>query len=218
MILYDYCRSSASYRVRIALNLKQLPYQQVAINLVNTEQRSANHRDRNNQQLVPVLSDNGVELTQSLAICEYLDEDYPHTHALIEGTPAQRSTIRAFAQAIACEIHPLNNLRVLKYLTNEMAIDEAKKLQWYQHWVDTTFSALEAQLVQTRLDKNMAQTKFCFGEQPSLADVCLVPQIFNARRFNVDMSAYPMLSAIDQHCQELASFAAAHPAKQPDFK
>ncbi|NRA55597.1 MAG: maleylacetoacetate isomerase [Gammaproteobacteria bacterium] len=211
MILYDYCRSSASYRVRIALNLKQIPYQQIAINLVTGEQCSASHTQRNAQQLVPAIDDNGVKLTQSLAICEYLDEAYFQTHQLIYGNAAQRSEIRAFALAIACETAPVNNLRVLKYLVAEMAVDEDKKLQWYQHWVNTTFTALEAQLA-----ARTVQSTFCFGELPSLADVCLIPQIFNAKRFHIDMSAYPILSEIDRQCQRIAAFAKAHPDQQAD--
>jgi len=211
MILYDYYRSSASYRVRIALNLKALPYQQVSVNLVATEQCSAEHQQLNTQQLVPVLTDNGVKLTQSLAICEYLDEAYFQTHQLIYGNAVQRSEIRAFALAIACETHPVNNLRVLKYLVAEMAADEDKKLQWYQYWVNTTFSALELQLAGRKV-----QSTFCFGEQPSLADVCLIPQIFNAKRFKVDMTVYPILSEIDRQCQLLEPFVKAHPDQQAD--
>ena len=211
MILYDYCRSSAAYRVRIALNLKQLNYQQQSVNLLESAHTGAEHQQRNSQKLVPVLSDQGVQLSQSLAICEYLDEAYPDSFQLVTGTPVERAKIRAFAQAIACEVHPVNNLRVLKYLVAQMGADEAQKMQWYHHWINTTFSALEQQLSQ-----RSHQSTFCFSQQPGLAEVCLIPQIFNARRFKIDMQVYPLLSAIDQRCQALASFASAHPAEQPD--
>ncbi len=211
MILYDYCRSSAAYRVRIALNLKTFSYQHQSVNLLKSSHTDDEHAQRNSQKLVPVLSDQGVEISQSMAICEYLDEAYPDTHPLVTGSPVERAKIRAFAQAIACEIHPVNNLRVLKYLVSELNADEAQKLAWYQHWVNTTFTALEAQLAA----KEQTST-FCFGEQPTLADVCLIPQVFNAKRFNVDMSAYPLISQIDEACQQLKAFSDAHPAVQPD--
>jgi len=211
MILYDYCRSSAAYRVRIALNLKQLDYQQQSVNLLESAHTGTEHQKRNTQKLVPVLSDQGVQLSQSLAICEYLDEAYPESLQLVTGTPVERAKIRAFAQAIACEVHPVNNLRVLKYLVSKMGADEAQKMQWYHHWINTTFSALEQQLSQRGNNST-----FCFSEEPGLAEVCLVPQVFNARRFKLDMQAYPLLNAIDQRCQELASFTSAHPAQQPD--
>ena len=135
MILYDYCRSSAAYRVRIALNLKELSYEQVPVNLVSGEHREAIHQERNPQALVPVLEDQGVQITQSLAICEYLDEAYPRSIALVRGTPVEKAQQRSFAQAIACDIHPVNNLRVLQYLVGEMGADEEKKMQWYHHWI-----------------------------------------------------------------------------------
>lgn len=210
MILYDYCRSSAAYRVRIALNLKGLDYQQQPINLVSGEQRSAAHCQRNSQGLVPVLEDNGVQISQSLAICAYLDEAYPTTAPLLQGSAAEKAAQHAFALAIACDIHPLNNLRVLQYLVAEMGVTETDKMQWYHHWISTTFAALEQQLAERRQPGT-----FCLSEQPSLADICLVPQMFNARRFKVDLDPYPLLVAVDQHCQQLPVFAAAHPDKQP---
>lgn len=211
MILYDYCRSSAAYRVRIALNLKGLDYQHQSINLLEAGNTSEEHYQRNTQKLVPVLEDNGVQLSQSMAICEYLDEAYPQTLQLVTGSATERARIRAFSQAIACEVHPVNNLRVLKYLVGELKADESQKIAWYQHWVNTTFSALEESLA--RRDQ---ASDFCCSNSPSLADVCLIPQIFNANRFNVDMSQYPLLSQIDQNCQQLPAFSQAHPSLQPD--
>ena len=210
MILYDYCRSSAAYRVRIALNLKELSYEQVPVNLVSGEHREAIHQERNPQALVPVLEDQGMQITQSLAICEYLDEAYPRSIALVRGTPVEKAQQRSFAQAIACDIHPVNNLRVLQYLVGEMGVDEEKKMQWYHHWIHKTFAALE-----TILENREEQTDFCFAQQPTLADVCLAPQVFNANRFNLDMSAYPLITQINDHCQSLDAFAKAHPNLQP---
>ncbi|SIS75375.1 maleylacetoacetate isomerase [Neptunomonas antarctica] len=210
MILYDYCRSSAAYRVRIALNLKGFEYDQVAVNLVSGEHREEPHLTRNAQALVPVLEDNGVQLTQSLAICEYLDEAYPDSYPLLSGIPFERAAQRAFAQAIACDIHPVNNLRVLQYLVNEMGVDAEKKMQWYHHWIHQTFIALEV-----ALKKRPKQTVFCCGDQVTIADVCLVPQVFNAHRFEVDMSGYPLISAINHRCIEMEAFAKAHPGLQP---
>ena len=144
MILYDYCRSSAAYRVRIALNLKGLEYQQIPVNLVSGEQREAEHLSRSTQGLVPVLEDKGVQLMQSLAICEYLDDAYSKTTPLLSSDPVLKARQRAFAQAIACDIHPINNLRVLQYLTGDMGVSDEGKMQWYHHWIHKTFTALEA--------------------------------------------------------------------------
>jgi len=211
IILYDYCRSSAAYRVRIALNLKNFKYQQQSVNLLDSAQTSTLHQQRNTQKLVPVLCDNDVKISQSMAICEYLDEAYPDSPQLVTGTAVERAKIRSFSQAIACEIHPLNNLRVLKYLVSEIGATEEQKLQWYHHWINSTFCALEQQLSQ-----RSNNSTFCFTDQPGLAEACLIPQVFNARRFNIDMHDYPLLMAIDQQCQALPAFAKAHPGNQPD--
>ncbi|WP_445156485.1 maleylacetoacetate isomerase [Halomonas sp. E14] len=209
--LYGYFRSSAAYRVRIALNLKGLAYEQVAVNLVKGEQRAEENLARNPQGLVPVLeTDDGTRLTQSLAICEYLEERHPEP-ALLPADPASRARVRSLAQLVACEIHPLNNLKVLKYLVHELKLDEAAKLAWYRHWIAEGFTALEA-----RLAGEAATGAFCHGDSPSLADVCLVPQVFNAERFECDLSAYPTIRRIAERCRAMEAFAKAAPGEQPD--
>ncbi|MDC7716937.1 maleylacetoacetate isomerase [Vogesella sp. DC21W] len=207
--LYGYFRSSAAYRVRIALNLKGLAYRQAPVSLVKAEQRSADFLALNPQGLVPALQDGSVLLTQSLAICEYLDEAYPDSVQLLPDDPAQRARVRAVAQAIACDIHPVNNLRILNYLKTELGQDEAARNTWYRHWVEEGFHALEQQLTATA-------GQYCFGGTVTLADVCLLPQVFNAQRFNVDMALYPRLAAITDALAELPAFADAHPSRQPD--
>lgn len=208
-VLYGYFRSSAAYRVRIALNLKGLAYRQAPVSLVKAEQRSADFLALNPQGLVPALQDGDVLLTQSLAICEYLDEAYPDTVQLLPADPAQRAHIRAVAQAIACDIHPVNNLRILNYLKTELGQDEAARNTWYRHWVLEGFAALEQQLA-------ASAGQYCFGDSITLADVCLLPQVFNARRFNVDMAPYPRLAAIADALAAVPTFADAHPSRQPD--
>ena len=208
-ILYGYFRSSAAYRVRIALNLKGLAYRQAPVSLVKAEQRSADFLALNPQGLVPALQDGEVLLTQSLAICEYLDDAYPDTVQLLPADPVLRARVRAFAQAIACDIHPVNNLRILNYLKTELGQDEAARNSWYRHWVQEGFAALEQQLA-------ASAGQFCFGDNITLADVCLLPQVFNAQRFNVDMAPYPRLAAIAENLAALSAFADAHPSSQPD--
>lgn len=209
--LYGYFRSSAAYRVRIALNLKGLAYDQAPVNLVKGEQRGEEYLARNPQGLVPALvTDDGARLTQSLAICEYLDERYPEP-ALLPADAAGRARVRALAQAVACEIHPLNNLRVLKYLTGELGVDEATKMTWYRHWVTEGFAALEAQL-----SREAGSGDFCHGDTPGLADLCLVPQVFNAERFECDLAPYPRIRRIVANCRALDAFAQAAPEAQPD--
>lgn len=209
--LYGYFRSSAAYRVRIALNLKGLAYDQAPVNLVKGEQRGEEYLARNPQGLVPALvTDDGARLTQSLAICEYLDERYPEP-ALLPADAAGRARVRALAQAVACEIHPLNNLRVLKYLTGELGVDEATKMTWYRHWVSVGFAALE-----TQLSREAGSGDFCHGDAPGLADLCLVPQVFNAERFACDLAPYPRIRRIVANCRALDAFARAAPEAQPD--
>ncbi|WP_092844986.1 maleylacetoacetate isomerase [Modicisalibacter xianhensis] len=213
MKLYGYFRSSAAYRVRIALNLKGLAYEQVAVNLVNGEQRGEDNLDRHPQGLVPTLeTEDGTRLTQSLAICEYLDERYLET-PLLPADAEGRARVRALAQMIACEIHPLNNLKVLKYLTGDLGLGEDAKLAWYRHWIRDGFEALEVMLA-----SSPATGTFCHGDAPTLADACLIPQVFNARRFECDLSDYPTLRRIAEHCDTLEAFQQAAPSVQPDAR
>lgn len=209
--LYGYFRSSAAYRVRIALNLKGLDYDQIPVNLVKGEQRGGEQLARNPQGLVPslVLDDSSV-VNQSLAICEYLDEVHPEP-ALLPVDPLARARVRALAQSVACEIHPLNNLRVLKYLVGKLGADETAKLAWYRHWIAEGFTALEATL---STDSNTGD--FCHGDTPTLADICLVPQVYNAERFECDLSVYPAIQRIAANCRSLPAFEKATPDVQPD--
>ena len=208
MRLYDYWRSSAAYRVRIALNWKGLTYEQVSVDLRAGAQRTPDFLEINPQGLVPVLEDDGVRLTQSLPILNYLEERYPEPALLPKDAPG-RATSRAIAVAIACEIHPLNNLRVLKYLERELGLGEAQRLTWYRHWVAEGLGAIEAMLARSAGD-------FCVGDAPSLADVCLVPQVYNARRYQCDLEPYPTIRRLDERCRELEPFAKAAPERQPD--
>ncbi|MDC7702118.1 maleylacetoacetate isomerase [Vogesella indigofera] len=207
--LYGYFRSSAAYRVRIALNLKGLAYAQAPVSLLRGEQRSADYLALNPQGLVPALLDNGVLLTQSLAICEYLDEAYPDSARLLPDGAVLRARVRAVAQAIACDIHPLNNLRVLNYLKTELGQGEDARNGWYRHWVATGFAALEQQLA-------ASAGRYCFGDALTLADVCLLPQVFNAQRFAIDMGGYPLLARIAANLEQVPAFADAQPSRQPD--
>jgi maleylacetoacetate isomerase len=210
--LYSYFRSSAAYRVRIALNLKGLPYETVPVHLTRGggEQLAPGYRKLNPQALVPVLQDGGRVLTQSLAIIEYLDEIHPQT-PLLPRDPAARARVRALALAVACDIHPLNNLRVLNYLTGPMGLTDEARQTWYRHWIAEGLSALEATLAGDR-----DTGRFCHGDAPGLADCCLVPQLANAHRFKCDVSPYPTLLGIEKSCQALAAFQRAAPEQQPD--
>ena len=210
--LYSYWRSSAAFRVRIALNLKQLKYQIVPVNLVHDggEQHGAAYSEINPQELVPVLKHGQRVLRQSLAIIDYLDETWPDS-PLMPSVARDRERVRAIAQAIACDIHPLNNLRVQQYLTTEFGADEAAREKWMRHWIATGFAAIELMLAD-----NPSTGEFCEGDMPTMADCCLVPQVFNARRVGLDMAAYPIISRIERACMALPAFDAAQPSKQPD--
>jgi len=209
MILYGLAVSSASYRVRIALALKGLTVTSVTKQLRENEHRLEDYLRINPQGFVPALVlDDGTVLTQSMAIIEYLDEAYPNS-PLLPRDPVARARVRAMAQVIACDIHPLNNLRVLRYLEEEVQQDKAARDAWYSHWVQAGFAALEG-----LLGREAGESRCCFSDAPSLADVCLVPQMFNARRFSVELTAFPRLLRIDAHCRELAAFAGAAPERQ----
>lgn len=212
MKLFSYFRSSAAYRVRIALNLKGLPYETVPVHLTRGggEQLAPGYRKLNPQALVPVLQDDGHVFTQSLAIIEYLDEVHPQT-PLLPRDPEARARVRAFALAVACDIHPLNNLRVLNFLTGPMGLTDEARQTWYRHWIAEGLSALEAMLAGDR-----DTGTFCHGDVPGLADCCLVPQLANAHRFKCDVSPYPTLLRIEKSCQALAAFQRAAPEQQPD--
>jgi maleylacetoacetate isomerase len=204
--LYTYFRSSASYRVRIALNLKDLSYESIPVNIREAEQSASSYKAVNPQGLVPALEIDGQVLSQSLAILEYVEECYPDP-TLLPGTTMERAQIRALASHIVCDIHPLNNLRVLKYLTQTLQItDDAQKV-WYHHWVHAGFAALEPQI---------SGPRFCFLNQVSLADVVLIPQVYNALRFGVDLSAYPKIQKVYKHCMTLPAFQNAVPEVQAD--
>lgn len=212
MKLYTFFRSSASYRVRIALNLKGLGYEQIPIHLRRGggEQFSASYKAVNPQELVPTLEDAGRNLSQSLAILEYLDERHPDP-PLLPKAPTDRATVRAMALTIACEVHPLQNLRVLVYLKNELKQEQTEIDRWAQHWIGIGLSTLE-KLVQSQSGPG----GFCFGHTPSLADICLVPQLYNARRFKCDLTTYPELMRIETACLALPAFFEAVPENQPD--
>lgn len=212
LTLYTYFRSSASYRVRIALELKSLAYEPVPVHLVRGggEQHSAAFAALNSAELVPVLGDDGLTITQSLAIIEYLEEIHP-VPSLLPGTAASRARIRAIAQLIACEIHPLNNLRVLQRLESKVGMDKESRDCWYAHWVIEGFRALEAMLA------GSADTgRFCHGDSPTMADCCLVPQVYNAQRFAVSLEPYPTLRRINNACLQLQAFQRAAPEAQAD--
>jgi maleylacetoacetate isomerase len=209
MILYDYFRSSAAYRTRIALNLKGLKPERKSIHLRKGEQRGADYKSINAQGLVPTLDIGGTRLTQSLAIIEYLDEKYPDP-PLLPRIAEDRAFARAIALAIACDIHPLNNTRVLAYLDKQLAVDEGKRDQWYRHWVMEGFAAIEKQLAAR------AHGPFAVGDQPTIADVFIVPQVANANRFKVPLEPYPRIREINDNCLKLKPFADARPEIQPD--
>jgi maleylacetoacetate isomerase len=201
--LYDYHRSSACYRVRIALNLKGLDYEAIPVNLLEGEQKADDYRERNPQGFVPMLEVDGLRLTQSLAIIDWLDVTHAEP-ALMPVSAADRAHVLAMALAVACDIHPINNLRVLKYLAGPLGQDQDVRDAWYRHWIAEGLAPLEALAAPQAGD-------FLFGDRPTLADICLVPQLFNARRFEVPLDAYPTLRRADESAGQLEAFTAAHP-------
>ena len=212
MKLYGYFRSSAAFRLRIALNLKKLDYEAAFIHLRRGDQDAAEFRGVNPQGLVPVLEIDGERLIQSLPIIEYLDERYPEP-PLLPPDPAGRARVRALAAIVACDIHPLNNLRVLRYLHRALGQEEAAIAAWYNHWIAEGFAAMERLLA-----SDGSRGTFCHGDRPSLADVALVPQVVNAGRYRLDLGPYPTICRIFAACMQLDAFAAAHPDRQPDWE
>lgn len=211
MQLYGYFRSSAAFRVRIALNLKGLAYEQAFIHLRKNDQRSSGYLKLNPQGLVPTLVDGGHVLSQSLAIIEYLDETHP-APPLLPGDAASRARVRSLAQAVACDIHPIDNLRVLRFLAHEMKHGEKDVETWFNHWITLGFDGIE----QTLAGDGKAG-RFCHGDSPGLADICLVPQVFNAKRYpSFDLAPYPTIMRIFDACMTLEAFDRARPEKQPD--
>jgi maleylpyruvate isomerase len=210
MKLYTFFRSSASFRVRIALNYKGLAYEPALVSLPKGEHLDAKYKAVSSQGLVPALEDGGHVLAQSLAIIEYLDEVHPG-RKLLPSDPIDRHYARAFSQIIACEIHPLNNLRTLKYIRKAYSLDEEGVNAWYRHWIAEGFGMMEGFLARER-----KHGKFCFRDQVTMADCCLVPQVFNAQRYNCDLAPYPVTMRIHEECMKLDAFVRAQPSKQPD--
>jgi maleylacetoacetate isomerase len=210
MKLYGYFRSSAAFRVRIALNLKNLDYDNAFVHLRRGEQGAVEFRRLNPLALVPALEDGGHVFTQSLAIVEYLDEIHPDP-PLLPKTARERARVRALAQVVACDIHPIDNLRVLQYLERTLKQDQAAVRTWFNHWIDVGFQALESMLAADR-----ATGRFCHGDAPGVADICLVPQVFNARRYDLDLNPFPTIRRVFEACMAVPAFDRAQPAKQPD--
>ncbi len=213
MKLYNYFRSSASFRVRIALNLKGLAYEYIPVHIAKGDHKKAEFAALSPDSLVPLLEIDGQRLKQSMAIIEYLDEKFPDP-PLVPKDPVARAQVRALAQSIACEIHPLNNLRVLKYLTRELGVNEDAKNAWYRHWVRSGLEGFERQLVAVQQEPDTSG--YCFGSEPTLADCCLVPQIFNAQRFKTPLDGLPRTMAAFDACMTLDAFVQAQPSHCPD--
>ena len=210
--LYGYWRSTAAYRVRLALNIKQVAYSQESVHLVKDggEQHQPEYQKLNPQGLVPTIVDDGVVIGQSMAILEYLEEKYPK-RALLPTSFAERAIARQLCQVIASDLHPLNNLRVLQYLSNELKLDDSEKTKWYHHWLKSGFDSFE-QLLQ----KNSPNETYCLGGELSMPDVCLIPQIYNAKRFDFSLNNYPLITKINQNCLKMTRFQDAIPENQPD--
>ena len=209
MKLHNYFRSSASFRVRIALNLKGLDYEYVPVHIARGDHKTGPFAAISPDKLVPLLEDDGERLTQSMAIIEYLDEVNPEP-ALLPHVPVGRAHVRALSESIACEIHPLNNLRVLKYLVRELKLDDDAKNAWYRHWVREGMVSFERQLAQ------YPAGTYCYGDTPTMADCCLVPQVFNGQRFDCDFSGLPRTMAAFEACMQLDAFQRAQPSRCPD--
>ena len=229
MKLHNYFRSSASFRVRIAMAIKGLPYDYISVHLARGDHRKPEYASLSADQLVPLLDlqadapdgSGPVLLSQSLAIMEYLDETHPATPALLPTDALGRARVRALAQSIACEIHPLNNLRVLKYLVKDLKVDEDAKNAWYRHWVREGLLSFERQLQLIEAQRHKAglpASVYCYGDTPTLADCCLVPQIFNGQRFNCEFSGLIRTMAVFEACMKLPAFVAAEPKNCPDFE
>lgn len=218
MKLHNYFRSSASFRVRIALALKGLPYEYIPVHLARGDHKLPGYVEVSADGLVPLLEVEGERLSQSMAIIEYLDETHPEP-PLMPKDALDRAKVRALAQSIACEIHPLNNLRVLKYLVKELKVDEDAKNTWYRHWVREGLESFERQLHANAAQRQQAQlpdSVYCHGDVPTLADCCLVPQIFNGKRFEVNLDGLPLTMAAFDACMKLAAFQQAQPSNCPD--
>jgi maleylpyruvate isomerase len=212
MKLYTYFRSSAAYRVRIALNLKGLQYEAMPVHLLRGggEQLQEQYQAINPSGLVPAFQDDYITLTQSMAILEYLDDEYPEVPIMPKDS-AGRARVRELAQIIACDIHPVNNLRVLRYLVRDLGLSEEVKNEWYRHWLVGGLEVLEKHLA-----RDPSAGPLCHGHTPTIADCCLVPQVFNAQRNGIDVSVYPNIARINAQCVEIPAFVAAHPSNQPD--
>jgi maleylpyruvate isomerase len=207
MQLYDYWRSTAAYRVRIALNLKGIDAEQIPVDLRAGSQRHPDYLGRNPQGMVPLLVEGELAVGQSLAIIEYLEETHPEP-PLLPKDPADRARVRAIAQAVAADLHPLNNLRVLLYLEAELGCSQGQRMAWYYHWLTLGFGAIEQLLAGKSGD-------YCLGDQPTIADVCLIPQVYNAKRYEFDLGPYPAIRMVNDHCQAIPAFAKAAPQHQP---
>lgn len=210
MKLYSYFRSGTSHRTRIAMNLKGLDYDYITVNLAEDKQLESAYEAINPQCLVPTLQADDLILFQSPAILEWLEEVYPE-HPLLPSDPAGRMRVRALSALIGCDIHPINNRRILQHLRNELSIGEEEVLTWCQHWINEGFTALE-----TLLEKDKTRGKFCYGDNPTFVECYLIPQVYSARRFKVDMTPYPNIVAIDEHCRSLKAFLDSEPMNQPD--